>query len=142
MVIKNINMPEQDFRQLMEEQMLGNIKYKIYYSYAPKLGFVSTKIGVSIINENDANLPYEKEKGLTFSDDKLCSYDIEHDKKGSSTMGNFTSEPLKYYDYIISLFDELISSNNCEFTKDALEIYDNVKNTKINTNGDKACNIK
>lgn len=135
MVIKDIDIPDENFKLLIEEQIIGNTKYRISDSYAPSLDSVESSISISYIDSKKIR-DYEKVYGIYFSDDDIHSYYFICDKKGSSHDIYIPKDRLEYYNQIIEQFNKLIDSDKCEFTKKALELYDNlVNNKKMNSGG-------
>lgn len=125
MVIKDIEIPEENIRLLIEEQRVGNILYIISDSYFPILDNVCYRISVSRINENDF-YNYEEKHGLDLSASGLRSYYIFNTKTRSSHNAKYL-ENTSYYDEVINAFEELINSGNSEFTPKALEVYKKIK---------------
>ena len=124
MVVKDIE--KGNSRLLIEEQLIGNRRYRICDSYVPELNAVLTRITVSTINENDSD-NYEQTHGVDLRDDKIKSFYLVDDINGSTHKNEFLQDDFGYYQEVIKLFDELINSGKSEFTDKALSILNNVK---------------
>lgn len=118
-VIENIN--KENFKLLVERQIIKNRKYEISYCYAPALGNFPKRIIVSNINENDP-INHEEIYGLDLINGDVKSLYLLDDEKGSTQNAFYTDDNLEYADYVIDAFNELISSNLSEFTPSAMSI--------------------
>lgn len=136
MVIKDINVPDKNFKLLIEEQLIGNKKYRISSSYAPSLDIMETRISISIIDDTKIN-DYQKDYGISLSNGDIRSYYIALDKNNSSHECYFTENKLEYYNAIIEEFNKLIKSGKCEFTKKALDIFEHISSFKTMSSGGK-----
>ena len=119
MVIENVN--KENFKLLVERQIIKNRKYEISYCYAPALGNFPKRIIVSNINENDPT-NHEEIYGLDLINGDVKSLYLLDDEKGSTQNAFYTDDNLEYADYVIDAFNELISSNLSEFTPSAMSI--------------------
>ena len=118
-VIENVN--KENFKLLVERQIIKNRKYEISYCYAPALGNFPKRIIVSNINENDP-INHEEIYGLDLINGDVKSLYLLDDEKGSTQNAFYTDDNLEYADYVIDAFNELISSNLSEFTPSAMSI--------------------
>lgn len=118
-VIENVN--KENFKLLVERQIIKNRKYEISYCYAPALGNFPKRIIVSNINENDPT-NHEEIYGLDLINGDVKSLYLLDDEKGSTQNAFYTDDNLEYADYVIDAFNELISSNLSEFTPSAMSI--------------------
>lgn len=118
-VIENIN--KENFKLLVERQIIKNRKYEISYCYAPDLGNFPKRIIVSNINENDP-INHEEIYGLDLINGDVKSLYLLDDEKGSTQNAFYTDDNLEYADYVIDAFNELICSNLSEFTPSAMSI--------------------
>lgn len=124
-VVENIN--EENFKLLVERQIIKNKKYEISYCYAPALGNFPKRITVSNINENDS-ISHEKIYGLDLINGDVKSLYLLDDAKGSTQNAFYTDDNLEYADYVIDAFNELINSNLSEFTPSAINILKEIEN--------------
>lgn len=126
MVIVDTERPEINFRNLVEEQRVGNIVYRISDSHASILDNVCKRICITIIDENKVN-DYGTIHGLDFSYGKIRSYYLIEDKNGSTHGGEYLDDPMGYYEEVMGAFDDLINSDKSEFTFKALKVLDEAK---------------
>lgn len=125
LVIKDTERPEQNYRLLIEEQIVDNKNFRISYARAPIMES-SIRISISTINEN--GIPCYKEiHGLELSEEKLRSYYLYMNEKESSLGGDYLDDDFGYYDEVMNAFDNLINSGLSEFTSKALNIFNEVK---------------
>lgn len=138
MVIKDIDRPDENFKLLIEEQVIGNKRYMISNSYAPALDNIESRVSVSIIDDNKIK-DYQKVYGISLTDNyKIRSYYLACDKESSAHESYYTDNELEYYDEIMKEFNKLISSGKCDFTKKALDILKNISNAKSMNSGGKS----
>ncbi len=140
MIIVDTNISEQNYRNLVEEQKVGNMIYQISDSYAPELDFINKKISIAYIDENKVN-DYATIHGLDFSDGIVKSYYLIEDNKRSTHDGKYLEDPMGYYKEVIEAFEKLINSDISEFTSKALEVFKEIKNQVVMADN-KKCNIK
>lgn len=126
MVIVDTERPEINFRNLVEEQRVGNIVYRISDSHAPILDNVCKRISITIIDENKVN-DYGTIHGLDFSYGEIRSYYLIEDKKRSTHGGEYLDDPMGYYEEVMGAFDDLINSDKSEFTVKALTVLEEAK---------------
>lgn len=138
MIIKDINRPDENFKLLIEEQVIGNKRYRISSSYAPALDNIESRVSASIIDNNKIK-DYEKVHGIALTDNySIRSYYLACDKANSAHESYYTDNELEYYNEIIEEFNELISSERCDFTKKALDVLENICNIKNMNSGGKS----
>ena len=127
MIIKDIN--DNGNRVLKEEQIVGNKRFSISDMYVPSVGLIDKRISVSTIEESSFE-HYEENHGLKLIDGKIRSIYLVDDKNKSTHDNYFLEDELAYYDEVISSFEELINSNNSEFTSKSIDIFNEIKNSK------------
>ena len=138
MVIKDIVRPDENFKLLIEEQVIGNKKYMISNPYALTLDNIESRVSVSIIDDNKIK-DYQKVYGISLTDNyKVRSYYLACDKSSSAHESYYTDNELEYYYEIIEEFNKLISSGKCDFTNKTLDILKNIINLKNMNSGGKS----
>lgn len=126
MVVKDIVDESNNIKLLIEEQIVGNKRYKIIDSYVPKMCFEEKRITVSKIDETSFD-HYEEIHGLKLADGKVKSIYLVDDKNKSTHDSYFLEDELGYYEEVISLFDELINLGLSEFSDKAINVYIEIK---------------
>ncbi len=130
MVVVDTNRPEENYRNLVEEQEVGSVIYRISDSYAPMLGNINKRISITTIDKNKIN-DYGTVHGIEFIDDEIRSYNLIEDKNRSTHGGEYLDDPMGYYQEVMGAFEDLMNSNNSEFTSKALEVLDEIKNYAV-----------
>ena len=127
MIIKDIS--DNENRILKEEQIVDNQRFSISDMYVPSVGLIDKRITVSTIDESSFE-HYEEIHGLKLIDGKIRSIYLVDDKNKSTHDSYFLEDDLAYYDEVISSFQKLINSNNSEFSLKAVDIFNEIKNSK------------
>lgn len=126
MVVKDIVDKSNNVKLLIEEQIIGNKKYRIIDSLIPSIHLDEKRITISTLDENSFE-HYEEIHGLKLADDRVRSIYLVDDKNKSTRDSFYLEDELGYYEEVISSFDELIKLGLSEFSNKALDVYNEIK---------------
>lgn len=126
MVVKDLVNENNKAKLLIEEQVIGNKKYRIIDSLIPSIHLDEKRITISTLDESSFE-HYEEIHGLKLADDRVRSIYLVDDKNKSTRDSFYLEDELGYYEEVISSFDELIKLGLSEFSNKALDVYSEIK---------------